>query len=1054
MPEEVRRAEQLELLKALRSISPQGSRGLAMLAKGVQLVEELSGKDEEDADVTGSLISYCVRDAIDSIFPKLNDPKIKDAAQRLVRHWRSASARPGTDLGLALHDDFTDLKRAVDAATAGFLPRVSGLLGVLHPGLPADLGIPAMTRLRDLNNAANGGLHGSTTRDDAVALLDGVLERLVDLIAPLAVTAQQYQALIDADDFQGVASLLTANSDPRIRVYLFDRVRDPLLAQTLDIAELLPGSSLWLAYGYVRHLAEDDIASFSAFVDRVAVANRLTPEIAGQLLICASFAGPDAASEVDRLSRKAKGKVRVELVALWLRNRADAVTEASWWRILTRIVGELRLSERQFQAPHGVDEVLELAIARMPGIAAQARSRFSVAVVAALGRLEAKSPYAVQFHFDNQHLRARTMSDLLIEAAVRVVATAQSRGESVGLTALSDRSRVVIERAAVAQAIEMATPDLGVAIAVLAFDSVIDRMNGEEWPDLIDRHILRVVVPLLGPTAVARISGALGEPPLPSALREDLDSASEVRAGWFRTAQWAAHLPEDARPASWVAALGESARHGITFGPPPPADQIAWPSDHDTPFGDVDIPGTTVAGFVALLNSTVRVGEPDDPRFAMNAHETITGHAATHREAWASDHEAIALIRDLWARLAVVRALKSEANDLPRLRWEQLQVLWSSLVAEVSGLAGSGNEAAKPAVSRLATELLEHLRHRVSERPRQASDIDWWAQEVLPAIVPMLAWIGGEEHDFGMPALFSVRGETVRLLIALSSPIDEDVARDAALGRSLDLLGDVAMADPGFARSVGHWARWLIRRDPAWWDRYVDLLIGSRSAPQTREALLKGNWDSRDVAVVLLDRDVALLNAYASQPTEDAAAPALMAVLFDVLPISAIEQSTWSAMFRDGSAAEMALRYVFPDRPIDEDVHAVRRLEMLRWVATDAYRASMIWASVDVLAASPDLDDEDLFTFTAGLAGSNRGAPRSTYHFADRLVRSLTRPDAVATLEAMCAGNLGSNRAMAQYDMGPVNAWFRGDGQRLPADLRTRVQHALFEIGFVNADPE
>lgn len=1054
MPDEVQRVDQLELLKPLRSISPQGSRGLAMLARGVQLAEDLSGNGDEDAGVTGRLISYCVRDAIDSIFPKLNDPRIKDAAQRLVRHWRSTSARPGADLGLALQDDFTDLERAVEAATAGFLPRVSGFLGVLHPGLPADLGIPAMTKLRDLNKAANDGLHGSTTRDEAVELLDRALERLVDLVAPLAVTAQQYQALIDAGDFQGVASLLTANSDPRIRVYLFDRVRDPLLAQALDVAELLPGPSLWLAYGYVRHLAEDDIAAFSAFVDRVAGANRLTPEIAGQLLICASFAGPDAAGEVDRLSQKARGQVRVELIALWLRNQADTVTEASWWRILTRVVGELNASGRHFQAPHGVEEVLELAIARLSGIAARARSRFSVAVVAALARLDAESPYVVQFHFDNQHLRARTMSHLLIEAAARVVAIAQSRGEGVNLGALSDRSRAAIERGTVAQAIEMATPGLGVAIAWHAFDSVIARMSGEEWPDSIDQHVLRVVLPLLGPTAVAGIAGALGEPPPPSALRADLDSASEVRADWFRTAQWAAHLPEDARPASWVAALDEAADQGIAFGPPPPMHQIAWPSAHDSPLGEVDVPGTTVPGLVALLNSAVGVGEPDDPKFAMNAQETITAHADTHREAWASDHDAIAQIHDLWARLAIVRALKSEANDAPRLRWEQLQLLWSSLVAEASGLAADGNEAAKPAISRLAAELLEHLRHRVSERPRQPSDIDWWAQEVLPAIVPMLAWIGGEEHNFGMPALFSLRGETVRLLVALSSPIYDDAARDVALGQSLDLLGDVAAADPGFARSVGHWARWLIRRDPAWWDRYADLLIGSRSAPEIHKALLTGNWESRDFAFTLLDRDVALLNAFASQPTDDAAAPALTAVLFDVLPIGAIEQTTWSVMFRDRGAAEMALRCMFPDRPIEEDAYAVRRLEMLRWVATDASRASVIWTSIDVLAGSPDLDDDDLFAFTAELAGSNRGAPMSTYHLADRLVRSLTHPDAVATLEAMCAGNLGTDRAMAQYDMEPVNAWFQGEGQQLPIDLRTRVQHALFEVGFVNADAE
>ena len=172
-------------------------------------------------------------------------------------------------------------------------------------------------------------------------------------------------------------------------------------------------------------------------------------------------------------------------------------------------------------------------------------------------------------------------------------------------------------------------------------------------------------------------------------------------------------------------------------------------------------------------------------------------------------------------------------------------------------------------------------------------------------------------------------------------------------------------------------------------------------------------------------------------------------MLFDVLPIAAIEEQTWSAIFRDPGSAEGALRYLFPDRSIDEDAHAVRRREMLRWVALDAARARGIWQSMDVLAGSPDLSDDDLFAFTAGLAGNHRGAPMSTYHLSDRLVRSLSRPDAVVTLEAMCAGNLGTDRAMAQYDMEAVNTWFQSEGQQLPTEFRTRVQRALFEVGFV-----
>jgi hypothetical protein len=112
-----------------------------MLAKGVDLAGGIVPDGDEESSVSGNLISYCVRDAIDSIFPKLDDPRIRDAAQRLVTHWRRASARPGTNLASALQGDLSTLERAVEAATAGFLPRVSDFLGVLHPGLPADHGI-------------------------------------------------------------------------------------------------------------------------------------------------------------------------------------------------------------------------------------------------------------------------------------------------------------------------------------------------------------------------------------------------------------------------------------------------------------------------------------------------------------------------------------------------------------------------------------------------------------------------------------------------------------------------------------------------------------------------------------------------------------------------------------------------------------------------------------------------------------------------------------------------------------------------------------------------
>ncbi|MDQ0895780.1 hypothetical protein [Agromyces ramosus] len=1049
MPDDVQRAQQLELLQPLRSISTQGARGLAMLTRGVALAGSTDDGDD-DSSVTGSLISYCVRDALDAIFPKLDDPRISHAAQRIIRDWRKLTAGSGTDLSTALQDDFEELERAVEAATSGFLPRVSGLIGVLYPGLPANTGIPAMSKLRDLNREANDGLHGSTTRDAAVALLDRTLERLVDLIAPLAVTSAQYQSLVEAGDFQGVSALLATNSDPRIRVYLFDHVRGPLLAQALDVEELLPGPTLWLAYGYVRHLAADHPTEFSGFVDRVVAANRLSPEVAGQLLICASFAGAHAAAEVNRLSQRAGSLMRVELIARWLQGHVDAAPKETWWKVLTRLVDSLDPSTRTFQPAYGVAELVDLAIARLPGVALKTESRFSSAIIAALARLEAESTYAVQFHFDNRHRRARTMSDLLIGAAVRIIALAESRGAIVDLTALEDRNRALLERAAAARAITMASPDLAAAIAGRAFDAVIARISGDEWPDSTDQEVLEEILRPIGPAAVGRIAAALGEPPQVDILASDLDNAADERADWFRTAQWAGYLPEAARPGSWVDALHESAARGIIFGPLPPPDRMARPTAHESPLGDVDIPNTTVPELVLRVNGALGVGEPDDPRFAMNLQETVANHVGTHREAWASDHASIGQVHDLWVRLAIVRALKSEANDAPRLRWEQLQALWTQLISETSTLHADGVEAAKSAMSRLAAEVLDQLRHRVAERPRQPSDIDWWATDVLPPLIPMLAWIGGEEHDFGMPALFSLRGEAVHLLVALSSPIDDDTARDAALGRALDLLAEAAAADARFARSVGYWARWLIRRDPAWWDRCAVHLIGTDSTPEIHQALLTANWESDDFAFTLLDRDVPLLNSFASQQAEDAAAPALTAVLFGVLPIAAIEESTWSAIFRDRHSADMALRYLFPDRSIEEDARASRRLEILQWAATGAPRASVIWHSMDSIACSPDVSDEDLFAFTSDLARSNRGAPMSMHHLADRLVRSLASHDAVATLEAMCAGNLGSDRAMAQLDMEPVHAWFRGEGQRLPEDLRRRVQHALFEVGFTD----
>jgi hypothetical protein len=152
-------------------------------------------------------------------------------------------------------------------------------------------------------------------------------------------------------------------------------------------------------------------------------------------------------------------------------------------------------------------------------------------------------------------------------------------------------------------------------------------------------------------------------PPPIDTLRADLDHASGMRADWFRAAQWAAHLPEEYRPESWANALRESAEQDTEFGPPPPVDHLAGPRALESPLGDIDITATTVSGFVSLLNGAASVGESDDPRFAMSLHGTIASHTEPHREAWASDHSAIAQVRNLWARLAIVRARAQERGQ-------------------------------------------------------------------------------------------------------------------------------------------------------------------------------------------------------------------------------------------------------------------------------------------------------------------------------------------------------------------------------------------------------
>ncbi|WP_146082558.1 hypothetical protein [Rathayibacter sp. AY2B3] len=1045
------REQLLEQLSPLSSISAQGDRGLAMLSRGIQLAHT-SEISEEPISTTGNLISYCVRDAMDSIFPKLDDPRIKDAAQQLVKRWRQSIDVVDSDLRTALQKELNSLEKAVAASNKGFLSRVAGFIGVLNPGLPADLSIPAMNEMRELNKAANAGVHGSTTYDDALALLNRVLERLVELVAPLAVTSRQYRELVRSKDFESISVLLSSNPDPRIRVYLFDNVRDPLLARTIHIEELLPGRSAWLAYSYVRHLAINNSDEFKALIDRIDADRKLTAEVAAELLDCASIAGAAVAFEVDRLSRKAGREMHSAYVARWLQTQVNGSPKWIWWRVLTRLVTNLDVLARQYHSVHGMNLVLESALSQLPTAAPPDRSKFSSAIINALTQLDRQTPHAIEQHFRYKSTRAQTLAHVLIETSLEVVATEQALGETVDLTMLGKRSHEALVAAALAKAIETSDPGRRALLARRGFDLVIDRMSNSEWPEVPDYNLLAATLPLLGDEAVSSIRAILGEAPSPDVVSADLDPAVSYRADWFREAQWTAYLPEDARPEMWRRVLQQAATQDVNFGPQPAYDPSVAPRAHSSPLQDIDFDDMTVVDLTEVLNSSSALGDPGDPNLLSRRYQQIEAHVKFHREEWLTHFRSVARIQDLGSRLHVLRALKSDAGEAPMPSWGELKSLWMNLLAEVNDFALNGNESAKPVASQLAETVLEHLRHRVAEQPPQAEDIDWWTEEVLPASILMVTWFGSQEHDYGMPALFSVRGEVVHLLVALSSPIDGNITRDVALSHALDRLASIALSDLLFTRSIGHWARWLLHRDAQWWERYSGQFVGPNSSLESRSMLLTANWDSGNFALALLASDLAHLNSYASESTDAAALPALTAVLFNILPITAIEESTWSAIFRDESSCESALRFLFPEHTIDDDPAGSRRIEILRWVAVHAGGGTNLWRASDVLAGSPDLSDVDLFSFTAGLAKSHRGAPLSMGVMSVRLVRSLNLPDAVTTLEAICAGNLGADRPMAQYDIQAVNLWFQESGDTLRPDLRTRVHHALFEIGFFSEE--
>lgn len=1039
------RAQQLELIQPLRSISLHGGRGLAMLAKAVALLDTPVEDFEEAAGVSANLVCYCVRESLDSIFPKLEDPKIRDVSQRLLSRWQKLSGRPDADLAFGLRDEFASLSEALGAATAGFVPRVSGLLGALYPRLDANVSIPAMTTLRDLYRAANAGVHGGEGASDSAALLDSVLEHLVELVVPLAITAPQYQALTDAGDFARVARSLSANSDPRIRVFLFEHVRGPGLAQALELAEILPGQSVWFAYGYLRRLAEDSPVAFIAFVERVITEGRMNAATAAQLLACATLGGVDLASEVDRLTRIAGDSTDFDLVSHWLQRHGSSIPESVWWRVLTQLVPNIDLSGGGFRFAYGLDELVRQGVARAARANARNRERFAKAIFVALARLETSSPYSVQFHCDNPQ-RTPSASTLLIDAATQLVALAVTLDEPHDVSALSDLSRLAIERASAATLVATLPADRADGIAEDSLASTLARISAGEWPDSIDLKLLPEVLPRVRLNQVSLLTDALGSPPGMDELIVDLANSSIDRAAWFRLAQWASYLPEAYCPQPWRAALNASSEHGITFGPPT-HDTSVEPAPHESPLTGLDVANTAVVEFVDLLNSAVAASDQPGPRSALKVQELITAHVNTHRQAWLRDTLAIGRVSDWWMRLAILRELRSDANDTPRVEWIQLVGLWTQLVTEFHKLGATQPDGLKPALARSAQELLEQLSHRATERPREAEDVDWWTEEVLPATVSMAAWIGDAEPDTGMPALFSVRGAAVRLFVMLSSPIVEDDLLDAALCRGLDALTEIAQTDTAFVGCLGRWAQWLIRREPRWWEQSSDKLIGPDNT-NVREVFLTANWESGAFADELLGADFPLLNGYASRDLPDAAEPVLYAVLHDVVPISAVWDTTWSAIFRDVGASGNALRYLFPSERVEQDPQSAKRLRMLESIATVDSRATAIWRSSDVLAASSDVDNQDLFGFLAKLSTRNRGAPASAHFLANRFINSLADPNAVTTLEAMCAGNLGAHRTMAQFDMEGVYVWFSEYGSVLPVALRTRVDHSLFELGY------
>ena len=1054
LPDRDPRLTCLDALTSLESISPDGARGLAMLRQASVLASGVDGLLDDPLSNSGNLIGFCIREALDSIFPRIQETQIRAAASHVINKWQRFQSQPGDEGITALRDTLEALDQTLSSANQGFVPRVSKLLGGLYPNISSDISLPAMRQFQQFRDDANRAVHGSMDVAEAISLLDNFVNRLIEVAGPLTTTAVEYQSLVDAGNFSELARRLSLNSDPRVRLFLFDSVRDARLAESVELSELLPSEGLWLSFGYVRYLANSELETFAKIVDRAKVSNLLTSGVAGQLLICACLAGPEAAVQVDRLARIAGTVGPPDHVVRWLRSTIGKSDEIAWWSTLAYAIRRTGKAASQIQY-YNLPDVIKFAIESFDDADALRQSMVTEAAFLALADLDHERPYTVQFFFDNQPRDLHTSSDVLIDACVRLLSYRLARGEGIAedlSRGLSAESMAVVERAAVAQAIAAAGPGVVCGLSERALSDLIGRIVGGEWPGAFeDLHIEELANALGSDVCAARLAEALGDAPDTQQVSADLAKISESRADWFRQASWAGYLPGSLTPDSWSIALEVSAEAGITFGPLPPQPSLfATPTTPESVFTGVDLGSLDVSGFVSLINAELSTREPADMHLAVSIQDPLVAHVAGHRSQWKNNITAILNLQEPWIQKAVIAAMNNGEEAMP-LSWEELQELWTATVNRTATTT-EGHEvemtiAEKQAFGSLVRELLHQLCERATTRSRTNVDVCWWIYNALPDTLTLLRLIGSSEPETGFSVLFSVRGQLVRLLIEMSSPLLTNTEHSEALDTALNELVNAALPDQQMAACLGNWASWLIRRSPQWWAQNVDSLVGPAASPDTRRAILDANFRSGDFAPALLSLDIRFLNFFASSTDRDAAHPVLWAVLYEIVRIDQINDTTWSAMFRDNLATDTCLRYLFPTDVLEGDPAAARRLQMLAKVCENSTRAAATWRALGTLAGSPDVSDDDLFDFAAGLAATNRGVPMSSQHLIERITRTLPAERTVKVLESMCSGNLGPNRPMAQYDLESINVWFLQNRGSVPTEQRTRITNALFEIG-------